>query len=182
MMYDTKLIGGNGMKRSICMLIALCSMLVVLLGCQHEPVVYAERIEIVKELPAYYCLIDSSKLISPDDLEWEAVLFNSEEEVKAYFSDAFLQAYPDYLKVDFSKYTLLVRTYFDFMDYDKRIFTLTKNSEGKMLYFHVSYVGGNMIADKPTPVEVYVERLAFVVEKLNEDYSVKTIYSSVASE
>lgn len=83
------------------------------MGCQHDPVIYAERIEIVKELPVYCSQLDSSELVSADEINWEAIAFQSEDEVKNYFSEAFLQAYPDYLKVDFSKYTLLVRTYYD---------------------------------------------------------------------
>lgn len=47
------------------------------------------------------------------------------------------ETYPDYLKVDFSKYTLLVRTYYDFKDYERREFPLTENREEKVIYFHM---------------------------------------------
>ena len=117
------------MKRCMYWLVLLCCVLLTTTGCQHDPVVYAERIEIVKELPVYCSQLDSSKLVSADEINWETIAFQSEDEVKTYFSEAFLQAYPDYLKVDFSKYTLLVRTYYDFRDYEKREFSLVKNME-----------------------------------------------------
>lgn len=168
------------MKHGICMLFALCCMLLIMISCQHDPVVYAERIEIVKELPVYCSLLDSSKLVSADEINWEAIAFQSEDEVKNYFSEAFLQAYPDYLEVDFSKYTLLVRTYFDFRDYEKREFSLVKNMEEKVLYF--SIYTENVVSDNPKPEKVYIERIAFVVEKLDKDYSIKTTCSVGASE
>ncbi len=150
------------------------------MGCQHDPVIYAERIEIVKELPVYCSQLDSSELVSADEINWEAIAFQSEDEVKNYFSEAFLQAYPDYLKVDFSKYTLLVRTYYDFRDYEKREFSLVKNMEEKILYF--SIYTENVVSGNPEPEIVYIERIAFVVEKLDKDYSIKTTCSVGASE
>ena len=150
------------------------------MGCQHDPVIYAERIEIVKELPVYCSQLDSSELVSADEINWEAIAFQSEDEVKNYFSEAFLQAYPDYLKVDFSKYTLLVRTYYDFRDYEKREFSLVKNMEEKILYF--SIYTENVVSGNPEPEIVYIERIAFVVEKLDQDYSITTTCSVGASE
>lgn len=168
------------MKRCICWLIFFCCVLLTTVGCQHDPVIYAERIEIVKELPVYCSLLDSSELVSADEINWEAIAFQSEDEVKNYFSEAFLQAYPDYLKVDFSKYTLLVRTYYDFRDYEKREFSLVKNMEEKILYF--SIYTENVVSGNPELEKVYIERIAFVVEKLDKDYSIKTTCSVGASE
>ncbi len=168
------------MKQGMCWLVLLCCVLLTTTGCQHDLVVYAERIEIVKELPVYCSQLDSSKLVSADEINWEAIAFQSEDEVKNYFSEAFLQAYPDYLKVDFSKYTLLVRTYYDFKDYEKREFSLVKNMEEKILYF--SIYTENVVSDSQEPEKVYIERIAFVVEKLDKDYSIKTTCSVGASE
>ncbi len=168
------------MKRCMYWLIFFCCVLLTTVGCQHDPVIYAERIEIVKELPVYCSQLDSSELVSADEINWEAIAFQSEDEVKNYFSEAFLQAYPDYLKVDFSKYTLLVRTYYDFRDYEKREFSLVKNMEEKILYF--SIYTENVVSGNPEPEIVYIERIAFVVEKLDKDYSIKTTCSVGASE
>lgn len=168
------------MKQCMYWLVLLSCVLLTTTGCQHDPVVYAERIEIVKELPVYCSPLDSSKLVSVDEINWETIAFQSEDEVKNYFSEAFLQAYPDYLKVDFSKYTLLVRTYYDFRDYEKREFSLVKNMEEKILYF--SIYTENVVSDDPEPEKVYIERIAFVVEKLDKDYSIKTTCSVGASE
>lgn len=168
------------MKRCMYWLIFFCCVLLTTVGCQHDPVIYAERIEIVKELPVYCSQLDSSELVSADEINWEAIAFQSEDEVKTYFSEAFLQAYPDYLKVDFSKYTLLVRTYYDFRDYEKREFSLVKNMEEKILYF--SIYTENVVSGNPEPEIVYIERIAFVVEKLDKDYSIKTTCSVEASE
>ncbi len=168
------------MKRCMYWLIFFCCVLLTTVGCQHDPVIYAERIEIVKELPVYCSQLDSSELVSADEINWEAIAFQSEDEVKTYFSEAFLQAYPDYLKVDFSKYTLLVRTYYDFRDYEKREFSLVKNMEEKILYF--SIYTENVVSGNPEPEIVYIERIAFVVEKLDKDYSIKTTCSVGASE
>lgn len=168
------------MKQFMYWLVLLCCVLLTATGCQHDPVVYAERIEIVKELPVYCSQLDSSKLVSADEINWETIAFQSEDEVKNYFPEAFLQAYPDYLKVDFSKYTLLVRTYYDFRDYEKREFSLVKNMEEKILYF--SIYTENVVSDNPEPEKVYIERIAFVVEKLDKDYSIKTTCSVGASE
>ena len=168
------------MKRCMYWLIFFCCVLLTTVGCQHDPVIYAERIEIVKELPVYCSQLDSSELVSADEINWEAIAFQSEDEVKNYFSEAFLQAYPDYLKVDFSKYTLLVRTYYDFRDYEKREFSLVKNMEEKITYF--SIYTENVVSGNPEPEIVYIERIAFVVEKLDKDYSIKTTCSVGASE
>ena len=168
------------MKRCMYWLIFFCCVLLTTVGCQHDPVIYAERIEIVKELPVYCSQLDSIELVSADEINWEAIAFQSEDEVKNYFSEAFLQAYPDYLKVDFSKYTLLVRTYYDFRDYEKREFSLVKNMEEKILYF--SIYTENVVSGNPEPEIVYIERIAFVVEKLDKDYSIKTTCSVGASE
>ena len=150
------------MKRCMYWLIFFCCVLLTTVGCQHDPVIYAERIEIVKELPVYCSQLDSSELVSADEINWEAI------------------AFPDYLKVDFSKYTLLVRTYYDFRDYEKREFSLVKNMEEKILYF--SIYTENVVSGNPEPEIVYIERIAFVVEKLDKDYSIKTTCSVGASE
>ncbi len=168
------------MKQCMYWLVLLSCVLLTTTGCQHAPVVYAERIKIVKKLPVYCSQLDSSKLVSADEINWETIAFQSEDEVKNYFSEAFLQAYPDYLKVDFSKYTLLVRTYYDFRDYEKREFSLVKNMEEKILYF--SIYTENVVSDSQEPEKVYIERIAFVVEKLDKDYSIKTTCSVGASE
>ena len=75
---------------------------------------------------------------------------------------------------------MLVRTYYDFRDYEKRAFSLVKNMEEKILYF--SIYTENVVSDNPESEKVYIERIAFVVEKLDKDYSIKTTCSIGASE
>lgn len=75
---------------------------------------------------------------------------------------------------------MLVRTYYDFRDYEKREFSLVKNMEEKILYF--SIYTENVASGNPELEKVYIERIAFVVEKLDMDYSIKTTCSVGASE
>ena len=58
------------MKQFMYWLVLLCCVLLTATGCQHDPVVYAERIEIVKELPVYCSQLDSSKLVSADEINF----------------------------------------------------------------------------------------------------------------
>ena len=78
------------MKQCMYWLVLLSCVLLTTTGCQHAPVVYAERIKIVKKLPVYCSQLDSSKLVSADEINWETIAFQSEDEVKNYFSEAFL--------------------------------------------------------------------------------------------
>ena len=70
--------------------------------------------------PIYFEKLDCDTLLLQDDLthNFEVLLLNSQEDVQTYVEKRFLDAYPDLLNVDFSKYSLIVWT--DFVFYDIR--------------------------------------------------------------
>ena len=71
--------------------------------------------------PIYFEKLDCDTLLLQDDLthNFEVLLLNSQEDVQTYVEKRFLDAYPDLLNVDFSKYSLIVWT--DFVFYDSSL-------------------------------------------------------------
>ena len=100
------------MKQKITTIILLMAAFAGLTSCNedNDPVI-AQYLEIVDELPTYYKLNSQNTLIHVEgNADTEIKVLNSTDEVRSYISEDFLAAYPDYLAVDFSQYSLLVKT------------------------------------------------------------------------
>ena len=63
---------------------------------------------IVDELPYCNTLLEDSSLISNDEIR--SLVCNSDEEIRRKFSPKFLSVYPEYERVDFNRYSVLVIT------------------------------------------------------------------------
>ena len=88
--------------------------------------------------PIYFEKLDCDTLLLQDDLthNFEVLLLNSQEDVQTYVEKRFLDAYPDLLNVDFSKYSLIVWTDFVFYDIRNRdIFVYWDNTYGCYRFF-----------------------------------------------
>ena len=110
---------------------------------------------------------------SGDDLthNFEVLLLNSQEDVQTYVEKRFLDAYPDLLNVDFSKYSLIVWTDFVFYDIRNRdIFVYWDNTYGCYRFF-VDYKVGELCDYDP-----YIERIAIVVDKMESGTKIEKGY------
>ena len=68
-------------------------------------------------LPIYFEKLDCDTLLLQDDLTYhfDVLLLNTQEDVQTYVEKHFLDVYPEYLQVDFSKYSLIVGLTSSFM-------------------------------------------------------------------
>lgn len=132
-----------------------------------EPII-AKYLDVVDELPTYYKLNSQNTLIPvSESTETEIKVFNSAEEVRSYVTEDFLQAYPSYLSVDFSQYSLLVKTCPVFpyvINTSYTDFSIIYNPHKECWQLTESiYVSDTLEKDW------YVERVALVIEKVSSD-------------
>ncbi len=155
------------MKLQFLMPLLLVAILPCLTACSDDdnPVV-AQYLDIVRRLPIYYEPSGDNNLIpsSPDNAGDEVLLLNSDDEVRSHISDSFLQAYPEYLSVDFGRYSLIVKTSYKFP-----YVINTSESEFSIIYnpYRQCWQVSEIIYPTDTlENDYYVERVALVVDKL----------------
>lgn len=134
-----------------------------------------QYLQIVAELPVYCANSNEQGLISKDELVNKVFVYNSKEDVKNNFTEAFLNKFPDYLHIDFTKYSLLVKT--SIVDYEilnKKISFYLKNRDTQNIYhYQIDYYVGEQCADN----EYFIERSAIVVDKIMGNNIVESGYS-----
>ena len=116
------------------------------------------------ELPTYYGKSNEQELISEDELVNKVFIYNSKKEVENNLTETFLNEFPDYLYIDFTKYSLLVKT--SIVDYEvlkKKMSFYLKNENTQNVYlFQIDYYVGEQCADN----EYFIERTAIVVNRI----------------
>lgn len=94
------------------MKIKVLSMILVFIcatACNDENEdAYEKYLPIISELPTYRMTHGEIGLISEDLFTQEAILLRSKDQVIDLFSQSFLKKYPQYLSVDFEKYSLII--------------------------------------------------------------------------
>ena len=165
-MKDKKLFGG-----------ILVIMLLILVGCNDDSVQH-ERINlpIEAELPVYYAPYSDTALIAESDIEFqhESLTLNSNAEVEKCLSKRFLQAYPEYAKIDFSRYSLLVFTSIQPGDIVGRKTGYYKEVTSGRYFYSVRYLVDREEDREPS---LYFERLGVVVKKLKPGVVVDCVRS-----
>ncbi len=149
-------------------LLLLAAILPYLTACGNEddgPVV-AKYLDIARRLPTYYKLSSDNDLIpiSTGQEGDEVLLLNSTDEVRSYIGDDFLQAYPNYLSVDFNRYSLVVKTSYKFpyvINTSESEFSIIYNP-----YRQCWQLSETVYSTKTLEDNYYVERIALVVDKL----------------
>lgn len=151
-------------------------MLAALTACNDDddPVI-ARYLDIERQLPVYYVLNDNNTLIDTDVItDDEAVVLNSVDEVRNYVGDEFLQAYPSYGEVDFTQYSLIVKT-------SPRFAYVIDTSESEFTIIYNPYREGwqfteEIYVNDTLENDWYVERVALVVEKIDSDSQISISY------
>ncbi len=150
-------------------LLMLALMLPCLTACNNdddEPMV-AKYLEISRRLPIYYKLSGDNNLIPipGDKANDEILLLNSADEVRSNIGEDFLQAYPDYLSVDFNHYSLVVKTSYKFpyvINPSESDFSIIYNPYRQCWQLNEEIYISDTLED-----DFYVERVALVVEKID---------------
>lgn len=154
----------------------VCSYILLLflcISCSKGVKYVSMPLTIHETFPIYFEKLDCDTLLLQDDLthNFEVLLLNSQEDVQTYVEKRFLDAYPDLLNVDFSKYSLIVWTDFVFYDIRNRdIFVYWDNTYGCYRFF-VNYKVGELCDDDP-----YIERIAIVVDKMESGTKIEKGY------
>lgn len=146
-------------------LIFFSLFLIFFCNCDKNSEVTLIPLRVITELPVYYVNNNSSTLITEKDIDDNVLILNSEIKVKDYFSDTFLHEYPEYLDVDFSKYSLLIKTsWITYKVSDRKIhFYLEKTNHQKIYKFQVDYSIDSLSIEEG----YYIERIAIVVNKID---------------
>ena len=148
-------------------------LLILCISCSKGVKYVSMPLTIHETFPIYFEKLDCDTLLLQDDLthNFEVLLLNSQEDVQTYVEKRFLDAYPDLLNVDFSKYSLIVWTDFVFYDIRNRdIFVYWDNTYGCYRFF-VDYKVGELCDDDP-----YIERIAIVVDKMESGTKIEKGY------
>ena len=154
----------------------VCSYILLLflcISCSKGVKYVSMPLTIHETFPIYFEKLDCDTLLLQDDLthNFEVLLLNSQEDVQTYVEKRFLDAYPDMLNVDFSKYSLIVWTDFVFYNIRNRdIFVYWDNTYGCYRFF-VDYKVGELCDDDP-----YIERIAIVVDKMESGTKIEKGY------
>lgn len=165
------------MKQKITTIILLMAAFAGLTSCNedNDPVI-AQYLEIVDELPTYYKLNSQNTLIHVEgNADTEIKVLNSTDEVRSYISEDFLAAYPDYLAVDFSQYSLLVKT--------APVFPYvinTSNTNFSIIYNPYKecwQLTEEIFVSDTLEKDWYVERVALVIEKVPSDTKFTCTYN-----
>ena len=148
-------------------------LLFLCISCSKGVKYVSMPLTIHETFPIYFEKLDCDTLLLQDDLthNFEVLLLNSQEDVQTYVEKRFLDAYPDLLNVDFSKYSLIVWTDFVFYDIRNRdIFVYWDNTYGCYRFF-VNYKVGELCDDDP-----YIERIAIVIDKMESGTKIEKGY------
>ncbi len=139
-----------------------------LLACKRDAQYFMENINI-KELPIFCSSINENKLIPKDEIKNKVLILNSKEDVIENISESFLHEYPNYLDIDFEKYTLLVRTsYVDYHVINRKV-SLIKETCCNYYHLQIRYEVGEILPEN----NYSVERIAIISEKINKDTEIK---------
>lgn len=163
------------MKIKILALVA--TMLATLAACSNDddPMV-ARYLDIKRQLPIYYELNSNNTLIDTgSNTADEVVVLNSTDEVRNYVGDNFLQAFPAYGEVDFTQYSLIVKTSPKFsyiINTSESDFSIVYNPYRNCWQLTEEIYERGTIKD-----DWYVERVALVVEKIDSDTQVTISYN-----
>ena len=161
--------------------IVFCSILYIIIYCfcscdnDNRPVV--KNLPIETELPVYINKNNKPGLINDNEIKRQVLVLNSEEEVKANLTNVFLNEYTDYLDIDFTKYSLLIKT--SIIDYKilRRKINYYYTSENNRDYYNlqIDYYVGDQFSEK----EFLIERVGIVVDKIKNNSTIefKTSYS-----
>lgn len=155
----------------------VCSYLLLLIlcmSCSREVKYLSTSLTIHETLPIYFEKLDCDTLLLQDDLTYhfDVLLLNSQEDVQTYVEKHFLDVYPEYLQVDFSKYSLIVWTDFVFYEIINRDIAIYRNNSDDFYSFYVNYDVGELCDNDP-----YIERIAIVTDKIESGTKIERRYS-----
>lgn len=158
-------------KRLILLTVLLLTL--ILNSCDKNSYHPTERISILKEIPIFFCKKNQNKLIDDSEIVNEIKILNSKEDAESNFTKAFLESYPEYTQVDYSKYSVLVRT--APVDYNiiNRKISLLFYKTSKIYQYQVDYLVGD-ICDVD---DYYIERTAIIINKIPSNTRIEAGYS-----
>ncbi|MGL4367212.1 MAG: hypothetical protein ACRCTQ_02865 [Brevinemataceae bacterium] len=125
------------------------------------------------ELPVYFVINNQNNLIPQNQINNKIMHFNTKKEVQSYFTETFLENYPDYLNVDFSKYSLLVQTTCVYYNINKRVIRFYWSNTEKKYRYNVDYYTTTVCDDE----SYYIERTAIIIDKIEGPLTIEASYS-----
>ena len=131
-------------------------------SCNKEMDSPIENIAIKEELPIYISKKNSNKLICDNEIVNKIIILNSKEDALNNFTESFLVSYPEYLQIDYNRYSVLVRT--APVDYNviNRNISLLFQKTSNCYRYQIDYLVGDVCDVN----DYYIERTAIVIDKI----------------
>lgn len=133
-----------------------------LCSCDKEIDYPTENIPIVEEPPVFYCKKSQNELIGDNEIVNKIIILNSKEDAINNFTESFLASYPEYLQMDYNKYSVLVRT--APVDYNiiNRNISLLFHKTSNSYRYQIDYLVGDVCDVN----DYFHERTAIVIDKI----------------
>ena len=159
------------LKRIMKKFLFLSILMLLLVGCSDENEGSYAVCVIHKVLPIYWESADTNTLVSYDENTYSNIVLNSMAEVETALEPAFLEAYPEYLNVDYQQYSLIVHTisldsYFVFKDVQ-----FLYQEEADLFYFHLITDTDEKLRGQSNNII----RIAICVDKIPSDTYIEDI-------
>ena len=101
-------------------------------------------------------------MIGDNEIVNKIIILNSKEDAINNFTESFLDSYPEYLQIDYNKYSVLVRTApVDYNIINRNISLLFYKTSNSYQYY-IDYLVGDVCDVN----DYYIERMAIVIDKI----------------
>lgn len=131
-------------------------------SCNKEIDYPIDNVQIIEELSIFYCKKDQNELIGDNEIVNKIIILNSKEDAINNFTESFLDSYPEYLQIDYNKYSVLVRTApVDYNIINRNISLLFYKTSNSYQYY-IDYLVGDVCDVN----DYYIERTAIVIDKI----------------
>ena len=101
-------------------------------------------------------------MIGDNEIVNKIIILNSKEDAINNFTESFLDSYPEYLQIDYNKYSVLVRTApVDYNIINRNISLLFYKTSNSYQYY-IDYLVGDVCDVN----DYYIERTAIVIDKI----------------
>lgn len=151
------------MKKNEWLIFIVFSLQIIFFSSCNKEIDYpVDNIQIIEELSIFYCKKNQNELIGDNEIVNKIVILNSKEDAINNFTESFLESYPEYLQIDYNKYSVLVRT--APVDYNiiSRNISFLFHKTSNTYQYQIDYLVGD-VCDVD---DYYIERTAIVIDKI----------------